>query len=132
MINCFILFPLIICGIHLSNLQLADPGFAHPGSIDFLLVVDVFIKALLPGQYVGLADSPAGLETESGMVLAWRTDSCTPIDHVTSHHISLISANDQLPRFWLIQVNPPGDLTYSLEEHSIIQHFKDNNIRTDS
>ena len=49
---------------YLSNLHLADPGFAHPGRIDYLLVVDVFIKPLLPGQYVGLADSPASLEKE--------------------------------------------------------------------
>ena len=29
-------------------------------------------------------------------------------------------------------MNPTGDLTYSLEEHSIIQHFKVNHIRNDS
>ena len=49
---------------YLSNLQLADPGFTHPGRIDFVLVVDMFIKALLPGQHVGLIDSSAALEME--------------------------------------------------------------------
>ena len=46
------------------------------------------------------------------------TDSCTLTDHPMS--------------IWEIEVNRTGDLTYSLEEQSIIQHFKDNNIRTDS
>ena len=37
---------------HLSNLYLADPKFAHPGKIDLLLGVDIFVTALLTGRHL--------------------------------------------------------------------------------
>ena len=39
---------------HLSDLELADPGFGRPGRIDILLGIDVFVVVLLHGQQSGL------------------------------------------------------------------------------
>lgn len=37
----------------LSDIQLADPTFGHPGRIDVLLGVHIFVEVLLDGQRTG-------------------------------------------------------------------------------
>ena len=80
---------------HLEDIPLADPDFGHPGRIDLLLGVDVFVEALRQGRRFGPPGSPPAFETEFGWVLAGRLDSNTP-KHVTSHHASFIAGDDLL------------------------------------
>ena len=69
---------------HLSNLQLADPGFGYPRKID-LLGVDVFIGVLLHGRWTG---SSVTFETHFGWVLAGGTDAFVPSTQIATYHAS--------------------------------------------
>ena len=112
---------------HLSNLPLADPGFGSPGRIHILLGVDVIVDVLLHGRRAGPPGSPVAFETHFGWVLAGNTDSCAPTNRVATYHVSCITSNDILRQFWKIE-----ELPLSLEERSVVQHFKTNHRRTES
>lgn len=73
--------------------------------------------------------SPVAFETEFGWVLAGETSSCAPTNHVTTYHTSLISGDDVLRKF---SEKPLSDSTLSLEERTVVHHFRDNHSRTDS
>ena len=51
---------------HLTDLQLADPAFGHPGRIDILLGVDIFTQVLLHGRRIGPPGSPVAFEMVFG------------------------------------------------------------------
>ena len=81
---------------HLTNFQLADPTFGHPGRIDILLGVNVFTQVLLQGRWIGPPGLSIVFETVFGWVLADSGASCYPAALVTSHHTSLLSGDDFL------------------------------------
>ena len=85
----------------MNDIQLADPSFGHPGRIDVLLGVEVFVESVLSGRRSGPPGSPMAFETEFGWVLAGGT--CAPFHHVVVHHSSLLSGDDLLHRFWEIE-----------------------------
>ena len=87
---------LILAWDHLAHLQLADPGFGVPGKIDLLLGVEVFVEVMRNGRRIGVPGSPVALETEFGWVLAGATDSCSPTQQITTHHVSVLSGDDIL------------------------------------
>lgn len=91
---------------HLNDLPLADPEFGRSGRIDILLGVDVFVEALQPGRKIGSPGSPVAFETKFGWVLAGQLDSCDPAHCIVSHHVSSITGDDLLRRFWEIEENP--------------------------
>ena len=115
---------------HLSNIELADPDFGSPGRIDVLLGIDVFVEVLLHGRRTGPPNSPTAFETQFGWVLAGKTNSCTPTQQIATHHVTLSSGNDTLCKFWEIEEPPLSDVALSLEERSVMQHFKENHSRT--
>ena len=117
---------------HLSNICLADPGFGHPGRIDLLLGVEVFIDAVYQGRRSGPPDSPVAFETEFGWVLAGNTEPISPSHHIVAHHISLLSGDDLLRKFWEIEEKPMTDAVLSSEERTVLQHFKSQHSRTDT
>lgn len=84
---------------HLEDLTLADPDFGHPGRIDILLGVNIFVETLLHGRWIGPPDSPSGFETEFGWVLAGCLDM-SDSHHVASHH-ALLATSDELLRQFL-------------------------------
>ena len=115
---------------HLSDLHLADPEFGVPGRIDILLGVDVFTGVLLNGRRKGPPRSPIALETCFGWVLCGNTHS-TPLSSstVTSCHALVEVGDDLLRRFWEIEEAPNHDSHLSMEEHTVMQHFKVNHTR---
>ena len=118
---------------HLCDLRMADPSFGRPGKIDILLGVNIFVEVILAGRRVGPSNSPVALETEFGWVLAGRADSLpSAVSHVATHHTSCLLGDDLLRQFWETEESPEGDTTYTLEEQSVVQHFRDNHFRTDS
>ena len=90
---------------HLTGLQLADPSFGTPGTIDVLLRVDIFIAALLIGQRHGSPGLPTALETVFGWVLAGNAASLSSINLV-SHHATLLSSDDLIRKFWEVEEAP--------------------------
>ena len=114
---------------HLSDIQLADPMFGHPGQIDILLGVDIFVQVWLHGQRVGPPGSPVAFETTCGWILAGNSVACHPIAQVTTYHASISSSDDILQKFWEIEESPMGKSSLSPEERSVIHHFETNHYR---
>ena len=112
---------------HLEDIDLADPDFGHPGRIDLLLGVDVFVETL---RQTGPSGTPSAFETEFGWVLAGRFDSPGP-SRVASHHASFTVGDELLRRFWEIEENPSNEACHSPEERSVVQHFKETHYRSD-
>ena len=88
---------------HLSDLELADPEFGTPGRIDVLLGVDVFTQVLLHGRRVGPVNSPVGIETKFGWIIAGATNGQDT--EIVSHHITTMP-DDIFKRFWEIEESP--------------------------
>jgi len=60
---------------HLSGLELADPDFGTPGTIDLLLGTEVFGQVVLNGRRFGPRGSPTALKTHFGWVLGGAVNS---------------------------------------------------------
>ena len=115
---------------HLNNIHLADPDFGTPGRIDLLLGVDIFTEVLLRGRRKGPPRSPIALETSFGWVLCGNTDS--PIAHspaVVTCHALVELGDDLLRKFWEIEETPDLYPHLSIEESTVVQHFKMKHIR---
>ena len=80
---------------HLSNLQLADHRFGHPGRID-ILGVHVFVDVLLHGRQTGPPGTPVSFQTHFGWVITSSTDTCTPATQVATYQVSCITGDDIL------------------------------------
>lgn len=122
--------PLDACWKHLEGLQLADPDFGRPSSIDILLGVDVFVGALLQGRRAGPPGSPIALETKFGWVLAGGTEPHSLTTELVSHYVSLLSGDDLLRRFWEVEEAPPEGPILSAEEKAVMRHFETNHSRS--
>ena len=116
---------------HLSGIVLTDPDFGSPGRIDLLLGVDVFVDVVRAGRRAGPTDSPTAFETDFGWVLAGNAGPSSPTHHV-SHHVSLLTGDDILRKFWEIEEKPMTDVVLSTEERSVMQFFDSNHSRVDS
>ena len=113
---------------HLTGLQLADPSFGTPGTIDVLLGVDIFVAALLNGRQHGPPGLPTALETVFGWVLAGNAASLSSFNHV-SHHATLLSVDDLLRKFWEVE-EAPLDPVLSAEEQAAVNHYQANHSRS--
>ena len=117
---------------HLSGIQLADPDFGTPGSVDVLLGVDVFTSVLLHGRRHGPSGSPVALETRFGWVLAGGMKPDQAPTQVTANHASVLTGDDLLRKFWEIEELEAGHPTLSIEEKSVMNHFENTHRRDDS
>ena len=116
---------------HLTSLSLADPTFGKPGRIDILLGIDVFADVLRQGRRTGPAGSPVAFATEFGWVLSGQVEPSSSAEHVTTHHTSVVFKDDTLHKSWEIEEAPTSEVTLSLEERGILNHFKTNHSRTE-
>jgi len=117
---------------HLSDLTLADPDFGNPGKVDLLLGVEVFADVMLHGRRHGPPGSPIAFETKFGWVLAGNTAACASATDVTTHHVSLLTGDDILRKFWELEEQPRSDSALSPEERSVVQQFKTDHTRTEA
>ena len=92
----------------------------------------MFVNVLLHGRRSGPPGSPVACETKFGWVLAGETNACTPAACITTYHTSLLSGDDVLRKFWEIEEKPMSDSALSLEERTVVHHFRDYHSRTDS
>lgn len=98
---------------HIANLQLADPAFDTPGSVDMLIGAELMPYILGPGRIFGKPGQPVALETVFGWVLQGKADM--PSAQHTSLLISHVSCEPQvdqlMQKFWEIE-NPscPSDI----------------------
>ena len=110
---------------HLSDIQLADPDFGSPSKIDLLLGVDIFITVLLNGRRFGPPGSPTALETDFGWVLAGGVGAGhTTVNSISSNHVSILTGDDLLRKFWEIEDRPREDpMTFAPQEKLVLRQF---------
>ena len=113
---------------HLIDLPLADPEFGTPGRVDVLLGVDVFTNVLLNGRRKGPPGSPVSMETSFGWVLCGSATSICHSPTVTTCHASVETGDDLLRKFLEID-EPPTLNPFSIDENTVVNHFKMNHVR---
>ena len=114
---------------HLTRLDLADPEFGTPGRVDLLLGTEVFSRAVLHGRRYGPPGTPSAFKTCFGWVLAGTVQGDQ--DQLPAYTCCHVSVDSILKRFWEIEEFNPQQPIFSLEEKSVMKHFKENHIRDD-
>lgn len=99
----------------LQGLQLADPTYNNPGTIDLLLGVNVYTDILMTGVIKGSPGSPIAQQTSLG----WIISGGAPVEEygksgkIVSMHLS-VNLDNMLQRFWeseTIQTDNKNTLT---------------------
>ena len=49
---------------------------------------------------------------------------CTPAHQTTVHHVSVLTGDDLIQRFWEVEEKPTSDLALTPEERTALDHFK--------
>ncbi|KAG8238077.1 hypothetical protein J437_LFUL018208, partial [Ladona fulva] len=120
-----------------SKLQMADPRFYQPETIDLILGADVY------GQVVreGLQRFPQRQILAQNTALGWvisgptkRSESRRSVSSSINSLVSLHCAAAQdlegaLQRFWEVEEIPPSTRTLRPEDERCVQHFKDTHSR---
>ena len=114
---------------HLADLTLADPDFGRPGKIDLLLGVEVFSEVVRHGRRSGVPGSPSAFETDFGWVLAGETSSHVSHVSLLTHHTTIDTGDGLLRKFWEIEEQPTECSSFSPEERSVVEHFKNHHSR---
>ncbi|CAI6374213.1 unnamed protein product [Macrosiphum euphorbiae] len=97
---------------HLKGLELADPRYDEPMSVDILLGADVVPYATRSGRREGTGTEPVGLETVFGWTLMGNTGTAT-IETASTFVTALEKIDSTLRRFWdmeelpKISIRPP-------------------------
>ncbi|XP_018360741.1 PREDICTED: uncharacterized protein LOC108759682 [Trachymyrmex cornetzi] len=116
---------------HLEGLQLADPDFAQPGSIDLILGADVYGTILLEGLIKGSSKAPIAQHTSFGWMISGSTG--LPMDHESalSAHVGMEEdASLILQRFWELDEIPSSkDSSFTPEEQACENHFQSTHSR---
>ena len=89
----------------LIGLELVDPDFRSPGTIDLLLGKEVFGQIVLRGQRFGPRGSPMALKTHFGWVLSGAVDSKQQ-QGAQNCCLATTSTDDLLRRFWKVEKKP--------------------------
>ena len=61
----------------------------------------------------------------------WNLDAYASSRSIASHHVSVVTGDDLLRKFWEIEECPKDQSYLTPEEQSVVQHFKDNHSQTE-
>ena len=112
---------------HIKDLDLADPEYFRPGSIDILFGADVFSQLFL-SDAVNMGN-PAAQNTVFGWVLSGKMPTSDEVSLVSLH--SYADVGDILKKFWEIEESPNRPLR-SPEEMLCEEHFAATHARDSS
>ena len=107
----------------LVGLELADPDFGSPRTIDLLLGTELFGQILLHGLQFGPHGSPMALKTHFGWVLSGAIDSKQQQGAQTCC-LATAGTDDLLRRFWEVEDPGPQNPVLSAEERMVVRHFE--------
>lgn len=119
---------------HISHLQLADPSFHLPGTIDLLIGADAYPDIIQDGLIRGPSGSPLAQSTVFGWILSGSVQSSNKI--FTSLHTHLytlhtcIDIDIRLQTFWEIENIPANKLMLTEEENLCEEHYIANHSRS--
>ena len=84
------------------------------------------------GRRTGVPGSPSAFEADFGWVLAGETSNCVSYNTITSHHTSVVTGDEILQCFWVIEERPSDVSSLSAEERMVVRHFEKTHSRTKS
>nr|XP_012232430.1 PREDICTED: uncharacterized protein LOC105678032 [Linepithema humile] len=116
---------------HLQRLQLADPQYSVPGSIDILLGADTYSHLLTEGIIKDKINLPVAQSTSLGWIISGPTGQTTPRQSLQSYHvINHEELSNLMQRFWELE-SIPTIQTSSLtpEEQDCEEQFKTTHTR---
>ncbi|XP_011688837.1 PREDICTED: uncharacterized protein LOC105450601 [Wasmannia auropunctata] len=118
---------------HLDGIQLADPNYLVPGSIDIILGADVFGQIIQNGIRKGSNNAPMAQATKLGWIISGPTSSQSSPDSSHSFHVSIESDLFSLMhRFWeLDEIVPFKTSSQPTDEQACEEHFKSTHSRTE-
>jgi len=113
---------------HLDGLQLADPKFNVPGTIDLILGAEIYAGIIEEGIIKGQTGAPIAQLTSLGWIISGPTSTSTSTQGASSYHVSI---NEQLyqliHKFWELEEVPTvHDSSLSVAEQDCERHFKTN------
>ena len=121
---------------HLGGLQLADPAFAEPASIDLLLGADIYAHLLEEELRKGNADDPVAQRTALGWIVSGPTSASACLTPSTALTVCVgmdTELHDLVDRFWRQEeVTCPAERMLTADEAKCEAHFKATHTRDDS
>ena len=120
---------------HLLRIQLADPEFGKPGSIDVLLGADIFSLALLHGRRFGPPGTPSAIKTIFGWVLTGAVHPNEPHSGQQGPELCYFSSTTEetlLKKFWEVEDYNDRKVALSMDERAVVEHFERTHRRDDS
>ncbi|XP_024875956.1 uncharacterized protein LOC112457263 [Temnothorax curvispinosus] len=121
--------------LHLNNLQLADPTFNKPGSIDLIIGANVYPHIIEEGIVRGEPDTPIAQLTKLGWIVSGLASLCKISSHAQGYHVSVDEdLHDLLKKFWETEEVSVSNKTLSkdeqdCEDHFVTTHSRDTNGR---
>ena len=107
----------------LKDLPLADPTFAHPGEVDIIIGADI-IEQVMDNHKRAISNELFARKTVFGWVLCGKVPMRL-INHSNVFHVSHITLDEQLKKFWELE-EVPKIKHWSKEEEMCEQHFQQN------
>ncbi|KXJ62541.1 hypothetical protein RP20_CCG001994 [Aedes albopictus] len=117
---------------YLEHLQLADPHFNQPGSVDVILGSDVFLSVLEAGQ----VKDPNGVPVAQRSIFGWMVAGRISKQWCTHAHHSVVNLHQEfdidrtLRLFWEDQELRQAKL-WTQEEQRVVDHFNSTLTRTE-
>ena len=115
---------------HLRGLQLADPAYHRPGSVDILLGAEHFVSVLREGRRRGRRGEPDALNTIFGWVLMGGVSE-TRVQPTHSFVSTLDQLDASLSKFWNIE-EVPADSSWPPDDDHCERLFRETTCRDSS
>ncbi|XP_055612527.1 uncharacterized protein LOC129759139 [Uranotaenia lowii] len=113
------------------GIDMADPGFQNPGSIDLILGAEVFYDLLLEGQHKLDSIGPILQNTRLGWVVSGKVPEESRVQATVSASCTEERVDELLTRFWELEsCQTPS--TLSLEESACEKIFEETTVRDSS
>ncbi|XP_071652994.1 uncharacterized protein [Temnothorax longispinosus] len=111
--------------LHLKNLNLADPSFNKPGSIDLIIGIDLYTQIIEEGIVKGEPNTPIAQLTKLGWIVSGLASLNQIRSHAQGYHVSVNDdLHDLLKRFWETEEVSLSTQTLSKDEQDCEDHFK--------
>ncbi|XP_024889750.1 uncharacterized protein LOC112466093, partial [Temnothorax curvispinosus] len=109
---------------HLQGLELADPTFFKPGSIDLILGADRYGQIIEEGIIRGEIDTPIAQLTKLGWIVSGVTNHAKSGNLVEGYHVTVDNEIfDLVKRFWEVEEIVTCKKSLSVDEQDCENHF---------
>lgn len=108
------------------GIQLADPSFDSSSPVDIIIGAEICFELFrVPGR-IPLGDHlPALVNSVFGWIVSGKSSSGSPSSPVVANLATLSEVHQLMEKFWKIE-EIDSSTTYSVEEHSCEEHFRQN------